>query len=91
DTCRNGWKSIRDSYRYVERVAKSGSAGGVPIEGPVSSDSVHWRFAPHMEFQPYLSSQRLRRTRRKKRAASLQLNMSWEYWKSSPIMRSLHR
>ncbi|XP_034670359.1 uncharacterized protein LOC117902908 [Drosophila subobscura] len=59
ETCRNGWKSLRDSYRYhVKRVAKSGSAGGVPIEGPVASDSIDWRFAPHMEFLPDLSSQR---------------------------------
>ncbi|BFF93226.1 uncharacterized protein DMAD_11117 [Drosophila madeirensis] len=58
ETCRNGWKSLRDSYRYhVKRVAKSGSAG-VPIEGPVASDSIDWRFAPHMEFLPDLSSQR---------------------------------
>ncbi|BFF93181.1 uncharacterized protein DMAD_11078 [Drosophila madeirensis] len=56
ETCRNGWKSLRDSYRYhVKRVAKSGSAGGVPFKGPVASDSIDWRFAPHMEFLPDLS------------------------------------
>ncbi|EDW38879.1 GL13785 [Drosophila persimilis] len=56
-TCKNAWKSLRDSYRYHMKLAgkgtvRRGSDEWDPLsdKSPKENDGVKWRFAPHMEF-----------------------------------------
>ncbi|XP_022220786.1 uncharacterized protein LOC111072989 isoform X2 [Drosophila obscura] len=59
-SCKNAWKSLRDSYRYHMKLAKkaqgqakSEDADWDPLADSKSKkdkESVKWRFAPHMEF-----------------------------------------
>ncbi|XP_017144086.1 uncharacterized protein LOC108156869 [Drosophila miranda] len=56
-TCKNAWKSLRDSYRYHMKLSgkgtvRRGSDEWDPLahKNPKENDRVKWRFAPHMEF-----------------------------------------
>ncbi|XP_034663423.1 uncharacterized protein LOC117898277 [Drosophila subobscura] len=58
-SCKNAWKSLRDSYRYhMKMVAKgkapvnNGDADWDPLADAKTRDNIsgRWRFAPHMEF-----------------------------------------
>ncbi|XP_067616209.1 uncharacterized protein [Eurosta solidaginis] len=59
--CKAAWISLRESYRYREKVArkaKSGSDGGEPLSEPSISESVDWEFAAEMSFLPNVSQKR---------------------------------